>query len=183
MSDYNPSPSSLKAIETVYSGYKFRSRLEAKWAIFFDAVGVCYDYEPEGYDLEEAGWYLPDFKLFEGNYVEIKPRNQWKYDLKAQKLAVVSGTPVLYICGNPHPGEYGICRYSPNNTCTGSDPLEFALHRKNSDLWVAFEGDVGFYFPIRPTEQTGFPPTIHCPVILEALKTARQARFEHGESP
>jgi hypothetical protein len=27
---------SAKAIETHYKGYRFRSRLEARWAVFFD---------------------------------------------------------------------------------------------------------------------------------------------------
>ena len=64
----------IKAIETVYNGYKFRSRLEARWAVFFDALGVQYEYEPEGLDLEECGLYLPDFYLPHINtYLEIKP--------------------------------------------------------------------------------------------------------------
>ena len=64
----------IKAIETVYNGYRFRSRLEARWAVFFDALGIKYDYEPEGFDLGELGWYLPDFYLSGLKYyVEIKP--------------------------------------------------------------------------------------------------------------
>ena len=31
----------IKAIQTEYNGYLFRSRLEARWAVFFDACGVC----------------------------------------------------------------------------------------------------------------------------------------------
>lgn len=54
---------SIKAIETHYKGYRFRSRLEARWAVFFDALGLQWEYEPEGYDLGEAGWYLPDFRV------------------------------------------------------------------------------------------------------------------------
>ena len=42
---------SLKAIETFYNGYRFRSRLEAKWAVFMDALGVRWEYESEGFDL------------------------------------------------------------------------------------------------------------------------------------
>jgi len=53
----------IKAIETVYNGYRFRSRLEARWAVFFDTLGIKYDYELEGFDLGDAGWYLPDFWL------------------------------------------------------------------------------------------------------------------------
>ena len=39
----------IKAIETVYNGYRFRSRLEARWAVFFDAMQIRYEYEPEGF--------------------------------------------------------------------------------------------------------------------------------------
>jgi len=38
----------IKAIQTEYKGYLFRSRLEARWAVFFDACGIEYEYEPEG---------------------------------------------------------------------------------------------------------------------------------------
>ena len=41
--------SEIKAIETYYKGYRFRSRLEARWAVFFDAAGIKYEYEPEGF--------------------------------------------------------------------------------------------------------------------------------------
>jgi len=41
----------IKTIQTAYKGYKFRSRLEARWAVFFDAFPLKWEYEPEGYDL------------------------------------------------------------------------------------------------------------------------------------
>lgn len=64
----------IKAIETEYKGYRFRSRTEARWAVFFDSLGIAWEYEKEGYDLGEAGWYLPDFWLPEWEcFVEIKP--------------------------------------------------------------------------------------------------------------
>lgn len=53
----------LKIKDTYYKGYRFRSRLEARWAVFFDACGVDWEYEPEGYDLGNGMSYLPDFKL------------------------------------------------------------------------------------------------------------------------
>ena len=53
---------SIKPIETNYRGYKFRSRLEARWAVFFDHMEIEFYYEPEGYQLP-SGWYLPDFLL------------------------------------------------------------------------------------------------------------------------
>lgn len=63
----------IKAIETLYKGYKFRSRLEARWAVFFDALGVEWEYEPEGYILSTGEHYLPDFWLPDtGVWVEVK---------------------------------------------------------------------------------------------------------------
>lgn len=46
----------MKAHPTTYAGVRFRSRLEARWAAFFDLAGWSWEYEPA--DL--AGW-SPDF--------------------------------------------------------------------------------------------------------------------------
>lgn len=46
----------VAAIPTMYGGVQFRSRLEARWAAFFDLWSVPWMYEPVDY----AG-YIPDF--------------------------------------------------------------------------------------------------------------------------
>ena len=43
----------IKAIETEYDGHRFRSRIEARWAVFFNAIGLKYEYEIEGFQMEE----------------------------------------------------------------------------------------------------------------------------------
>jgi hypothetical protein len=58
----------IKPIETRYAGHRFRSRLEARWAVFFDALGIAWEYEPQGYmitspDGQQTRAYLPDFRL------------------------------------------------------------------------------------------------------------------------
>ena len=59
-------------IQTLYNGLLFRCRLEARWAVFFDALAISYQYGPEGYQLP-SGWYLPDFYLPTQKYwIEIK---------------------------------------------------------------------------------------------------------------
>lgn len=68
----------LEAIETVYDGCTFRSRMEARWAVFFDAIGVEWEFEPEGYDLADTDGtrvrYVPDFFIPSMDvYIEIKP--------------------------------------------------------------------------------------------------------------
>lgn len=62
----------IKPIETIYNGYRFRSRLEARWAVFFDAAGIKYQYEPEGFEIKGIR-YLPDFYLPElDTHIEVK---------------------------------------------------------------------------------------------------------------
>lgn len=67
-----PSQAPNCAIETEYAGCRFRSRLEARWAVFFDAIGIKWQYEEQGYEF--GGYrYLPDFYLPESNdFVEVK---------------------------------------------------------------------------------------------------------------
>lgn len=45
-------------IPTTYNGSRFRSRLEAKWAAFFDLAGWRWTYEPF-----DATGYIPDFLI------------------------------------------------------------------------------------------------------------------------
>jgi hypothetical protein len=64
----------LKAIETKYNGYRFRSRTEARWAVLFDALNIKWQYELEGVVLPSGKYYLPDFWLPGANcFVEVKP--------------------------------------------------------------------------------------------------------------
>lgn len=68
----------IKAIPTVYGGVTFRSRLEARWAAFFDLANVVWDYEPSAMD----GW-APDFAItLDGAtvYAEVKPVELQKMD-------------------------------------------------------------------------------------------------------
>lgn len=78
----------MKALETIYKGYRFRSRLEARTAVFMDQLGIQWLYEPEGYDLDGL-WYLPDFYLPElRTWVEIKPEKPTgEEEQKAARLA------------------------------------------------------------------------------------------------
>ena len=76
----------LKAIDTEYKGYRFRSRLEARWAVFFDTLQIKYEYEPEGFQVGEEQAYLPDFFLPDlSTYVEIKPSNTFEFSTDDEK--------------------------------------------------------------------------------------------------
>lgn len=93
----------VKPIETLYSGYRFRSRLEARWAVFFDALGIRYDYEPEGYELDGGERYLPDFWLTDLNmWVEIKPSEPTPREKRlAYLLSQGTGFNTVILWGTP----------------------------------------------------------------------------------
>lgn len=71
----------FRAIPTLYNGVLYRSRLEARWAVLWDTLGVAFEYEHEGYETP-FGRYLPDMWLADvylrdretkGVLLEIKP--------------------------------------------------------------------------------------------------------------
>lgn len=71
----------MKSIETKYHGVKFRSKLEARWAMFFDLCGIKWEYEPKKFYWEDGTVYWPDFLLHDVEipytgtldiYVEVK---------------------------------------------------------------------------------------------------------------
>ncbi len=97
----------IRAIETPYNGYKFRSRLEARWAVFFDALGIKYEYEPEGFETS-AGRYLPDFRLPElGYWAEVKGFNDHlRKDLdKVEAFVIEQKTAVVILSDLPYDPE------------------------------------------------------------------------------
>jgi hypothetical protein len=50
----------ISNIETLYREIKFRSRLEARWAVFWDHFSAEWEYEPERIRARDV-WYAPDF--------------------------------------------------------------------------------------------------------------------------
>ena len=176
----------IKAIETVYNGYRFRSRLEARWAVFFDTLGIKYEYEKEGYDLGEAGWYLPDFWLPDLEcWVEIKGQHPTRDE--QTKLAVLteqrqdsvgvirSTTPD--VVANEGYGYWSgkFAGWQTFAQCLGCDAVGMMILSEQSKTVL---------FRMRcACDRTLFGITPDTPELQAACAAARQARFEHGETP
>lgn len=79
-------------IPTTYKSVRFRSRLEARWAAFFDLIEWDWTYEP----IDLAG-YIPDFGIrFEAGRVlvlEVKPALTIEDLALAQRKVERSGWP------------------------------------------------------------------------------------------
>jgi hypothetical protein len=168
----------IKAIETQYKGYRFRSRLEARWAVWLDEIGWAWEFEPEGFELADGERYLPDFLLRaaaggdipQGRplcWLEIKPQPPTHGERrKAEMLAVQSKIPVLFGVGLPCPAtiSLGLDGYAEDGTFfQAAGALDAYCFRKwGRPGWLMF----------------GSPTTAdHL-----ACAAARGARFEFGES-
>ena len=183
----------MKPIETEYKGYRFRSRLEARWAIFFDACGVDWEYEPEGYDLGDGLYYLPDFLLHgvdgrDGGdlYVEVKGQMTELDALKINRFAEQGGK--VLVVGKIPEGDNAadisedISRRAYSNGNEGW-PYEFNFETIDGDHFAAHPGinkDGRF-------ELFGDDSSYLCDqddrATEKAYRLARQARFEYGQTP
>lgn len=166
----------IQAIDTFYNGIYFRSRLEARWAVFFDLIGEQYEYEPSGFKINSQYPYLPDFYLPKKElYCEIKNKSAFECEeLINNGLVLRDGNEKAY-------------RYTE---------ISKELQKKGV-FWVLFMGtpydyiEQGQYFYFNKS---------HCCIqyeeelvnkVLKILNQshykeaeyAAKARFEHGDSP
>ena len=187
----------IKPIETVYKGYRFRSRLEARWAVFFDALGIKYYYEHEGFDLKGEGWYLPDFWLPElKTWIEIKgnPEEYRSTLKKAETLANLTNYPVGVFEGLPGESFGTIYIWNATDSSAGG-PNEFdgefaIVDTKNGvpGIWVWVSKYREFYTgwweslpQHRAADERDYTISSSA-IIRSAISAARSARFEHGEN-
>lgn len=192
----------VRPIETRYAGHRFRSRLEARWAVFFDAMGIPWQYEVEGFTLSDRRKYLPDFLLPEcGTWVEVKGSadhlsvsliERATRDLPWIEPKQEAGPTLMILGPIPEPlageqGDYGWCGLDPepfDPDAVLSRPYGFGAYHKNKRPWLLCNADdtwgdpAGCLVPsVDPYECFG-----EYGGAERAYAAARAARFEHGEA-
>ncbi len=164
----------MKAIETYYDGYRFRSRLEARWAIFFNELGIKFEYEPQGYVLKSGETYLPDFYLpfFGPSYCEVKPYGG--NFSKAIDFSIESKSGILLLEGPPDFVAYEVS-FSPDgsNWCSVEVAFLYADAAAENRLFVSGIVDIHGNDATRLSEldKDLFDPRVH-----EAIAAARGFR-------
>jgi hypothetical protein len=184
------------AIETSYRGCRFRSRLEARWACFWDHLETRWEYEPQGFVIAGRP-YLPDFRLPNGTWVEVKgAESELDHDLMRAAAEELPGdaSPRLLILG-PMPEPPGLNR--GNWAWTGFEVAEHDGEAFVMDSWWEFDA-AGMPWSATETS-TAPPPSLSAgempwltpvlnitgdtsPLVVAAYRAGRSARFEHGES-
>lgn len=199
----------MSAIETSYRGVRFRSRLEARWAVFFDAAGIEWEYEPEGFEAhgfwpsgQGRRWrYLPDFILPKVShpdcgplYVEVKGSDD-ALDVERMKKVMFANIETLgrgVLLLGPVPKESP--GFTPSHSIAWIDPNEGGF--KTSP--AVFLGKTSARVVHRPFYGLLGPTQFTCESVLLSFSwgnksigdlfrreysEALSARFEHGEAP
>ncbi len=192
----------MKAIETRYKGYRFRSRLEARWAVFFDAIGLKWEYEPEGFEFKDGTQYLPDFWLPElHQWAEVKPEPLTGEEMRKVFLLSrhVDGF-VLTLVGTPavQPYEGFLACQMPREVWErdGKETWQPGILDSGIDekygtglevFW--YLGSMWFSLNVKRMQsgsvflETWTPDNCDLPSdVHRAVEVARSARFEFGEA-
>jgi hypothetical protein len=192
----------MTPIETNYKGIRFRSRLEARWAVFFDKLGLKYQYEAEGYKLKgddgKEVFYLPDFFVpvqenwFGAWYFEVKPSTKLSEEEVLKALVQESKISLAILTLIPDPDEIDDFR---------EDYSVYTYVEGTGGGGVVGASDISYFFcscPFCPAlgfEYCSRSERIKCgcqnpndknyhtgPIIRDAVEAARSARFEKGDS-
>ena len=182
----------MKAIETIYNGTNYRSKTEAKWALFMDLIGCKFIYEPQAYDLGESGCYLPDFWLPALDaFVEIKP--DIVIDSRTSPTAALCAFTrknVFTFCGSPedpsqHWTESGyLCTFAgPEDQTAGDTHHWFCVCPVCKTAGIEFMGRtdrIGCACPKSDHGDKGY--NFNDPVLLNAYAKVKNAfRWEAGK--
>lgn len=180
----------VQAIQTRYAGCHFRSRLEARWAVFFDTHHIPWEYEPQGFNTS-AGPYLPDFLLTDcSTWVEVRGSND---RVNLDELATIAAElPLMPLSAGAERGPR-LMLLGPIPTVPGVLDLalgDFGWLGTSGDDWGRY-GFGTYHKNQRPWWLDGEPADLHrdplTPITEQyeegphyAYRAARSARFEHG---
>lgn len=186
----------ISPIETTYAGYRFRSRLEARHAVMLDRLGVRWEYETQGFNLDGMR-YLPDFRVFgTANgpaFIEIKPEGDaqpWELE-KSHRLAMAAQCMVYTFRGSFEVRDQDPCCIVPANSTVPIADADFPSGDWDSGyIWCQCPQCGGFGI-----EFQGRADRLQCACVKDgdrghnawtdrliwAYLGAQQARFEHGE--
>lgn len=153
-------------LPTKYLGIKYRSRLEARWAVFLTHLDVDFEYEPQGYLLKNGDCYLPDFYLTDLKcWIEIKGNAHQSPDcfLKCASLSEITGEKVFLFSGKLHEGIAGYL-------VTPKHIIPRYAFREDSEAGKIY---------LSNRQYSEFKPSIR---ILAAIHSAVNERFDHPQS-
>lgn len=162
----------IEPIATTYRGRSFRSRLEARWAVFLDYHHLVdvWEYEPRTFQHPSKGWsYTPDFVVKVGPFrfmAEIKPEQPTpEYLAVLLHFVPVIGQKLVVCWGDFFQGNIPLLCDLSEYRVDPTQPIDF------EDL-AAFVKDTA----------TPINQTVWFPDPTESLQAASSFRFDLPQS-
>lgn len=121
-----------------------RSRLEARWAIYFDILHIKWEYEPERIELPGGIRYTPDFWFPERKaWGEVKPRPFTdKEVMKCKLLVQKTGFPCVEFIGKPTVRD--LHGWAMSDDTPAAEVLHTWVELHDRSAWTTWE-DHNFY--------------------------------------
>ena len=156
--------------------------------MFFDACGIKYLYEPEGFELDDGTYYLPDFYLPDvggraknGLWVEVKGKmtaedkrkieqfcGSDEFNTPSRSILVVGEVPMSCDRINYEVSPFADMYWNCETIDGDCYPIEF---------YRGSNGEIGIWGWDNVDDYSGFE------WFNDKYLKARQARFENGEKP
>ena len=183
----------IKPIETLYRGHYFRSKAEARFAVFLDCLGVKWEYEPQGFDLGNGLKYHIWVEV-KGMWKDDKPGELSDFDYAKINRFVFDGSGgvinPLWVAGNCYTldprnrQDFLSCAdHGPQNlintfrTITGADKDLYPVCPQYGKLVLAI---TDCYYPVPYGRiDCGVEYSI-CHNVINALEEANRYKFDHG---
>lgn len=173
----------VKPIQTRVFGCHFRSRLEARWAVFLTRLGLRWEYEPEGFIVAGTP-YLPDFRIADWDlWLEVKP---FDFTANTDDALIVTyrqfasdGRALLLVRGNP--GQF----YATDDEVFGQ---LFHCGTDHMITWAERPGGIICVYDMEPEKGDALPPFVESSMaakcdtksrrVISASLAATEERFE-----
>jgi len=187
----------IQPIITKYKGIDFRSRMEARTAVFLDALGIKWEYEKEGYEIDNGNSeiirYLPDFYIpVQGDgsvksldyFIEVKGIYPTNDEInKACLLAVHTRKDVFFVYNFPYFDVNDLKRLSliENHILAiiqeSLNENDVIAECRVNEKWVFYK-DKYFDFQSKPTNDDDIIKLANLSGTVNAYSSARNAKFE-----
>lgn len=176
------------SIGVEYNGIRFKSPLEARWAVFFHTIGLKYEYERR-VGLADRTLLVPDFWLPDiGLWLEVKTGEPGNRTRKwCQKMADSTGCIVLVAVGAPEPRDQ-LLAFSPSG---GSRQFTFPYQehrfyfaddrRNEGEFWLLSDEGAGTSIGPKKGPDHGRPPGLYRATV-QGYEAARSVRFGNQDT-
>lgn len=167
------------AVEIIYKDRNFKSKLEGKWAAYFDLLGVDFGYEIEYAFETPVGRYCPDFFIpSTGHFIEVKATRELLTESERLKIKFLNDNPpeyaqgVITVFGEPNFEQYG------ELFCIKI----LGVNRTQSEINSAIVGSIntvfigGKYIPIKPVYKLDYTPNPYYDKLLSQISKKKNQK-------